>query len=168
MSWSVLGYCWSWGSLNHCKMGSVQVERLQYVPWALKYRNSHGGTGNWTPWLRNGRRSSWTDPEYLDALWQSLLLRVRRFGFSLSSLSPGPFSSRSICFWGPWPFPPWEGLSVGGTRGDMNVWAERMAPKLWASLSWPLGLCEREKGHFQADEVSANISCQSDSGPQLE
>lgn len=50
----------------------------------------------------------------------------------------------------------------------MSVWAERMAPELWASLSWPLGLCEREKGHFQADEVSANISCQSDSGPQLE
>lgn len=126
MSWSVLGYCWSWGSLYHCKTESVQVERLQYVPRA-EHRGSEvqeltRGEGETK---RHGSgmaaKAGEPNPEYLDALWQSLLSRVRRYGFSRSSLSPKPFSFPSVPVLGSVALPSLRRALCGGGPGVIWV-----------------------------------------------
>ncbi len=165
MSWSVLGYCWSFIVIvrrDPCRWRGYSTCPERNTA-ALKYRKLNAVAPEWPPKLAN---RLWIPG---CALTKPLVACSQiRFLLFLSIIRTVFFPFQFASVWGPWLFPPWGELSVGGDRGWYECLGWKNGPTALGISLLAAGLCEREKGHFQAGEVSANISCQSDSGPQLE
>ncbi len=151
----------------HCKTGSMQVERLQYVPWV-----EHCGSEVQETERRGSGMAAKAGEPTLNTWMRSDKASCRVFTDSVSPFPlyhPNFFLSLSVCF-SLWfvAVPSLRRALCGGDRGWYECLGWKNGPTALGISLLAAGLCEREKGHFQAGEVSANISCQSDSGPQLE
>ncbi len=132
MSWSVLGYCWSFIVIvrrDPCRWRGYSTCPERNTA-ALKYRKLNAVAPEWPPKLAN---RLWIPG---CALTKPLVACSQiRFLLFLSIIQPVFFPFQFASVWGPWLFPPWESSLWGGPG---VIWVSRLEE--WPHSSGHLSL----------------------------